>query len=61
MSQVNRSNHDRAPVSAAFVKAMREVFGEVKVIYVKENGLILGETAPGPWVPVSYNPPEKRK
>ena len=42
------SNHERAPVSAAFVKAMREVFGEVKVLYVKEGDFEIGETKPRP-------------
>lgn len=37
------SNHQRAPLSAAFVAAMREVFGEVSVRYMSENGLELGE------------------
>ena len=38
------SNWAKAPQSAAFVKQMREVFGEeVKVIYVKEGELLLGE------------------
>ncbi len=36
--------HAAAPISAAFVKAMREVFGEdqVKVTYVKEGEVRLG-------------------
>lgn len=38
-------NHDRAPASAEFVKAMREVFGEVTVLYVKENDVFLGGPA----------------
>ena len=37
------SNWLRAPKSAAFVKQMRAVFGDVKVIYVKEGDLKLGE------------------
>lgn len=39
-------NHQKAPVSAAFVKEMREVFGEdqVKVLYVKEGEVELGES-----------------
>lgn len=42
MSQKS-SNHAKAPVCAAFVKAMRAVFGEdqVTVVYVKENGVVL--------------------
>ena len=45
MKSRSRSDyHAQAPQSAAFVKAMREVFGEdVKVLYVKENGVNLGE------------------
>ena len=39
-----KENHKRAPQSAAFVEAMRSVFGEVKVLYVDENGLKIGET-----------------
>jgi hypothetical protein len=36
--------HARAPLCAAFVKALREEFGEdqVRVIYVKENDLEIG-------------------
>lgn len=36
------SNHDLAPESAKFVNAMRAVFGEVKVLYVKEGDFTLG-------------------
>lgn len=36
-------NHSKAPVCAAFVAAMREVFGDdVRVLFVKENGVELG-------------------
>jgi hypothetical protein len=39
------SNHMRAPHSASFVAAMRNVFGNenVSVLYVKENDLLIGE------------------
>lgn len=44
MSPDKRSNWERAPICAAFVKEMREVFGEdVKVLYVKEGDFELGE------------------
>jgi hypothetical protein len=36
-------NHARAPICAAWVKEMREVFGEVKVLYVKEGDFEMGE------------------
>jgi hypothetical protein len=38
------SNREKAPHCAAFVKAMREVFGEehVQVLYVKEGDVELG-------------------
>ena len=38
-------NHEEAPISAAFVKELRAVFGEdeVKVVYVKEGEVELGE------------------
>ena len=36
-------NHKAAPQCAAFVAAMREVFGEVKVLYVREGEVLLGE------------------
>lgn len=41
-----KQNHQQAPQSAAFVEAMRNVFGkdQVKVLYVEENGFKLGET-----------------
>lgn len=49
MSQAKTSrkeNHEQAPQSAAFVEAMRKVFGadQVKVLYVEENGFKLGES-----------------
>lgn len=40
--QVRRMNHEKAPICAAFVKMMREVFGDVKVLYVRESDLTLG-------------------
>lgn len=44
MSAAKTSNQAKAPQCAAFVEAMREVFGEdVKVLYVEENGFKLGE------------------
>ena len=46
MTQAKRSNWSRAPLCAAFVKAMREVFGDdVRVIYVREGGLEMGRKA----------------
>lgn len=38
------SNHAKAPKCAAFVEAMRRVFGEdqVTVLYVNENGFEMG-------------------
>ena len=35
-------NHEKAPICAAFVKEMRAVFGDVKVLYVEENGFVMG-------------------
>jgi len=37
------NNHSKAPQSSVFVKNMREVFGDVTVLYVKENDLELGD------------------
>jgi hypothetical protein len=37
------NNHAKAPLCAAFVNLFREVFGDVKVLYVEENGIKLGE------------------
>jgi hypothetical protein len=43
MTQAKRSNWDRAPLCAAFVKEMREVFGDdVRVLYVREGGFQTG-------------------
>jgi hypothetical protein len=40
-------NHDKAPLCAAFVEEMREVFGDdVKVLYVKEGDVELGQRDP---------------
>jgi hypothetical protein len=36
-------NHARAPLCAAFVQMMREVFGEdVRVLYVREGDVLIG-------------------
>jgi hypothetical protein len=35
-------NHAKAPICAAFVKEMREVFGDVRVLYVREGEFELG-------------------
>jgi hypothetical protein len=43
MNKTTTSNHEKAPICAAFVKGFREVFGDVKVLYVEENGFALGE------------------
>lgn len=40
------SNHAKAPKCAAFVAKMRECFGEVKVLHVKEGGFEIGEKQP---------------
>ena len=42
MSKVKSSNHAKAPRCAAFVDSMREAFGDVTVLYVKEKEFILG-------------------
>jgi len=42
VSETSR-NHEGAPLCAAFVKEMREVFGEVKVLSVKEGNVLLGD------------------
>jgi hypothetical protein len=37
-------NHTLAPLSAAFVKEFREVFGDdVKVVYIREGTLEMGK------------------
>jgi hypothetical protein len=43
MIEAKLSNQSKAPQCAAFVEKLRAVFGEVKVLYVEENGFILGE------------------
>jgi hypothetical protein len=43
LDMVKEKNHEKAPKSAAFVKSMREVFGEVTVLCVRENDVQLGE------------------
>lgn len=44
MKNAKTSNHERAPLCAAFVKEMREAFGagQVTVTYVKEGDFELG-------------------
>lgn len=47
MKNSNSENHAQAPQCAAFVRAMREVFGaeNVKVLWVKEGDFEIGEPA----------------
>lgn len=54
-------HHRRAPLSAAFVQSLREVFGEVRVLYVKENDVELGEKQPEGVQPVLIVEPEEPK
>ena len=46
------ANRAKAPVTGAFVDAMRNQFGAVKIEYVSENGLVLGKVPEygGTWV-----------
>lgn len=37
------NNHEQAPQCAEFVRRMREAFGDIDVLYVKENDVELGE------------------
>lgn len=39
----SEENQKKAPICAEFVRQMREVFGEVIVLSVDENGVKLGE------------------
>lgn len=43
MAKTSKANHERAPQCAEFVKHMREVFGDVKVLYVKEGDFEIGK------------------
>jgi hypothetical protein len=45
LDMVKEKNHEKAPLSAEFVKQMREVFGEdqVTVLYVEEGDVKLGD------------------
>lgn len=45
MASETSKNHEKAPLCAEFVRQMREVFGEVTVLYVKENDLEIGSPA----------------
>lgn len=53
MKTSTSDNQAKAPICAAFVKEMREVFGEdqVKVVYVKEGEVLLGEPSDDPTNP----------
>lgn len=44
-------NRERMPIIAAWVDQMRELFGEVRVNYVNENGIELGKRGPEGVVP----------
>ena len=38
------SNHEKAPICAAFVKEMRDLFGDdVKVLWVREGDFQMGD------------------
>ena len=44
MKKNSRSeNHQKAPICAEFVRQMREVFGDVKVLWIREGDFELGE------------------
>lgn len=43
---MSQANHSKAPICAAFVQNMRELFGEVKVLHVNEGEVRLGEKQP---------------
>lgn len=43
MKNQSASNHDKAPICAAWVKEMRELFGDVKVLWVKEGDFEMGQ------------------
>lgn len=43
MASKTSENQSQAPQCAAWVNALREVFGEVAVLSVSENGVKLGE------------------
>lgn len=43
MKQATAANHERAPLCAAFVEAMREAFGDVMVLNVRERDVKLGD------------------
>lgn len=55
MSQAKNSNQANAPVCAAFVNELREVFGAVKVLYVTEGVVNLGEEMLGPFATCMVN------
>jgi hypothetical protein len=42
---LKNSNHEKAPICAAFVKEMRRIFGEdqVTVLWVKEGDFEMGQ------------------
>ena len=37
------TNHEKAPLCAEFVKAMREAFGQITVLYVREGEVKIGK------------------
>ena len=43
-SQTKKTNHAKAPLSAAFVEAMRDAFGaeQISIVYLREGGLKIG-------------------
>lgn len=44
MKTAKTSNHEKAPICAAWVKQMREAFGDdVKVLWVKEGDFQMGD------------------
>lgn len=43
LSSEAASNRAKAPIAAAFVAEMREEFGDVKVLYVEEGEVKIGQ------------------
>jgi hypothetical protein len=59
-----KRNHERAPWAAGIVSELRDVFGSVEVLYVREGDFVKGRPDALPWVqacPEPMDEPTKRK
>jgi hypothetical protein len=53
LEEQRRKNRERFPQMSKWIDEMRAVFGDVKVMWVKEGDQEAGSPSKEPWVPIS--------